>query len=64
MSLLSGEVLHQLSRDQLVHVLETIHGMKDLYIDPLLMKPLDRIAGASLLRWVGHFNSEPCVSPC
>ncbi|XP_037078680.1 vacuolar protein sorting-associated protein 33B-like [Pollicipes pollicipes] len=47
---LTGEVMHQLSRDQLVHILESIHGPKDLYIDPLLMKPLDRIAGAALLR--------------
>ncbi|KAF0299955.1 Vacuolar protein sorting-associated protein 33B [Amphibalanus amphitrite] len=47
---LSGEMLHHLSRDQLVHVLETIHGTKDIYIDPVLMKPLDRVAGATLLR--------------
>ena len=47
---LSGEMLHHLSRDQLVHLLETIHGTKDLYIDPVLMKPLDRVAGAMLLR--------------
>ncbi|XP_033634105.1 vacuolar protein sorting-associated protein 33B-like isoform X1 [Asterias rubens] len=43
-------VLKQLSKEHLVHLLESIPEMKDLVIDPELMRPLDRIAGAQLLK--------------
>ncbi|XP_038077802.1 vacuolar protein sorting-associated protein 33B-like [Patiria miniata] len=43
-------VLKQLSKEHLVHLLESIPEKKDLVIDPDLMRPLDRIAGAQLLK--------------
>nr|XP_006818336.1 PREDICTED: vacuolar protein sorting-associated protein 33B-like [Saccoglossus kowalevskii] len=46
-------MLRQIARDQLVHLLEVLSGRKDLVIDPELMRPLDRIAGASLLKQHG-----------
>ncbi|CAH1254379.1 VPS33B [Branchiostoma lanceolatum] len=47
------QYLKRLARDQLVHLLESLPGRKDLVIDPDLMTPLDRIAGASLLKQHG-----------
>ena len=47
---LDVEILGRLSRDRLVRVLEDAPGAKDLIIDGDLMKMLDRIAGATLLR--------------
>ncbi|XP_077989380.1 vacuolar protein sorting-associated protein 33B-like [Glandiceps talaboti] len=46
-------MLRRLARDQLVHLLELLPGKKDLVIDPDLMRPLDRIAGALLLKQHG-----------
>ncbi|XP_022108783.1 vacuolar protein sorting-associated protein 33B-like isoform X2 [Acanthaster planci] len=43
-------VLKQLSKEHLVHLLESMPETKDLVIDPDLMRPLDRIAGAQLLK--------------
>ncbi|XP_030833027.1 vacuolar protein sorting-associated protein 33B isoform X1 [Strongylocentrotus purpuratus] len=43
-------ILKQLSREHLVHLLESMPNGKDLVIEPDLMRPLDRIAGAQLLR--------------
>lgn len=42
--------LRTLARDSLVHLLESVMGQKDLVLDAELMRPLDRIAGASLLK--------------
>ncbi|XP_068230250.1 uncharacterized protein [Palaemon carinicauda] len=47
---LDVEILRRLSSDRLVRVLEDAPGAKDLIIDGELMKMLDRIAGATLLR--------------
>ncbi|KAG0720666.1 Vacuolar protein sorting-associated protein 33B [Chionoecetes opilio] len=47
---LDVEILRRLSCDRLVRVLEDAPGAKDLIIDGDLMKMLDRIAGATLLR--------------
>lgn len=47
------EVLRQYARDQLVLNLEAVSGRKDLVLDPELMKPLDRVAGATLLKQHG-----------
>ncbi|KAK8729847.1 hypothetical protein OTU49_008354 [Cherax quadricarinatus] len=44
------EILRRLSRNRLVRVLEDAPGAKDLIIDGDLMKMLDRISGATLLR--------------
>ncbi|ROT67130.1 putative vacuolar protein sorting-associated protein 33B-like [Penaeus vannamei] len=44
------EILRRLNRDRLVRVLEDAPGSKDLVIDSELLKMLDRIAGATLLR--------------
>ncbi|XP_047498361.1 vacuolar protein sorting-associated protein 33B-like [Penaeus chinensis] len=47
---LDVEILRRLNRDRLVRVLEDAPGSKDLVIDGDLLKMLDRIAGATLLR--------------
>ncbi|XP_014663925.1 PREDICTED: vacuolar protein sorting-associated protein 33B-like isoform X3 [Priapulus caudatus] len=47
------QIFRQLSRDQLVLCLESIPGRKDLVLEPGLMRLLDRIAGASLLKQHG-----------
>lgn len=47
---LNVEMLRRVSSDRLVRVLEDAPGAKDLILDGDLMKLLDRIAGASLLR--------------
>ncbi|KAK7065500.1 putative STXBP unc-18 S1 [Halocaridina rubra] len=47
---LDVEILRRLNSDRLVRVLEDAPGAKDLIIDGDLMKMLDRIAGATLLR--------------
>lgn len=47
---LDVEILRRLSCNRLVRVLEDAPGAKDLIIDGDLMKMLDRIAGATLLR--------------
>lgn len=47
---LDVEILRRLSSDRLVRVLEDAPGAKDLILDGDLMKLLDRIAGATLLR--------------
>lgn len=49
---LDVEILRRLSSDRLVRILEDAPGAKDLIIDGDLMKMLDRIAGATLLRSV------------
>ncbi|XP_076050358.1 vacuolar protein sorting-associated protein 33B-like [Oratosquilla oratoria] len=47
---LDVEVLRQLSRDHLIRLLEEAPGSKDLILDVDLMKLLDRIADAQILR--------------
>lgn len=42
--------LVSLARSNLIHLLESLPVKKDLVIDPSLMRPLDRIAGAQLLK--------------
>ncbi|GLH02187.1 Vacuolar protein sorting-associated protein 33A [Gryllus bimaculatus] len=42
--------LHRISQEKLVQILDKISGKKDLIIDPVLMKSLDRITGAKVLR--------------
>ncbi|XP_052828009.1 vacuolar protein sorting-associated protein 33B [Octopus bimaculoides] len=43
-------LLSQFIRDRLIYQLENIPGQKDLVLDGELMKPLDRIVGASVLK--------------
>ncbi|XP_068131354.1 vacuolar protein sorting-associated protein 33B [Hyperolius riggenbachi] len=43
-------ILKRLARDQLIYLLEQLPGKKDLYIEPELMSPLDRIANVSILK--------------
>ncbi|KAM6409822.1 vacuolar protein sorting-associated protein 33B isoform 2-T2 [Rhynochetos jubatus] len=43
-------ILKRLARDQLIHLLEQLPGRKDLFIEPDLMSPLDRIANVSILK--------------
>ncbi|XP_015728855.1 vacuolar protein sorting-associated protein 33B isoform X2 [Coturnix japonica] len=43
-------ILKRLARDQLIHLLEQLPGRKDLFIEPDLMSPLDRIANVSVLK--------------
>ncbi|XP_024081829.1 vacuolar protein sorting-associated protein 33B isoform X4 [Cimex lectularius] len=45
--------LVQISQQKLLTILERIVGFKDLIIDDCLMKPLERIVGASKLRSKG-----------
>lgn len=44
------EVLRQIAREELSKKLQSVRGVKDLVLDSELMKPLDRVAGASLLK--------------
>nr|CAD7394728.1 unnamed protein product [Timema cristinae] len=44
------DALHQISQKKLSEILVKIPGKKDLIIDHVLMKPLDRITGVSFLR--------------
>ncbi|XP_072201306.1 vacuolar protein sorting-associated protein 33B isoform X2 [Excalfactoria chinensis] len=43
-------VLKRLARDQLIYLLEQLPGRKDLFIEPDLMSPLDRVATVSVLK--------------
>ncbi|XP_065590433.1 vacuolar protein sorting-associated protein 33B [Cyrtonyx montezumae] len=43
-------ILKRLARDQLIYLLEQLPGKKDLFIEPDLMSPLDRIANVSVLK--------------
>ncbi|KAM6308551.1 vacuolar protein sorting-associated protein 33B [Aegotheles albertisi] len=43
-------ILKRLARDQLIYLLEQLPGRKDLFIEPDLMSPLDRIANVSILK--------------
>ncbi|KAM3925557.1 vacuolar protein sorting-associated protein 33B isoform 1-T1 [Leptodactylus fuscus] len=43
-------ILKRLARDQLIYLLEQLPGKKDLFIEPELMSPLDRIANVSILK--------------
>ncbi|XP_075063921.1 vacuolar protein sorting-associated protein 33B [Mixophyes fleayi] len=43
-------ILKRLARDQLIYILEQLPGKKDLFIEPELMSPLDRIANVSILK--------------
>ncbi|EHB18471.1 Vacuolar protein sorting-associated protein 33B [Heterocephalus glaber] len=43
-------MLKRLARDQLIYLLEQLPGKKDLFIEPDLMSPLDRIANVSILK--------------
>uniref|UniRef100_A0A0K2VAI7 Vacuolar protein sorting 33 homolog B (Yeast) [Strongylocentrotus purpuratus] n=1 Tax=Lepeophtheirus salmonis TaxID=72036 RepID=A0A0K2VAI7_LEPSM len=59
--------LVQLSCENLRNVLNQIHGNKDLIIDPTLMKPLDTVAGMSILKSLGvkkifKFETKACPS--
>ncbi|XP_068694332.1 vacuolar protein sorting-associated protein 33B-like isoform X2 [Montipora foliosa] len=42
--------LRIITRDRLVDILESVPEMKDLVLDPQLMKPLDHFTGASFLK--------------
>ncbi|XP_069078753.1 vacuolar protein sorting-associated protein 33B isoform X1 [Pleurodeles waltl] len=42
--------LKRIARDQLIYLLEQLPGKKDLFIEPDLMSPLDRIANVSILK--------------
>ncbi|ESO89653.1 hypothetical protein LOTGIDRAFT_234244 [Lottia gigantea] len=46
-------IIKQLQRDQLAHMLESDPGKKDLVIDPCFTKLLDRIAGVTFLKQHG-----------
>ncbi|ELU18869.1 hypothetical protein CAPTEDRAFT_133058 [Capitella teleta] len=55
-------VLRQLARDQLIFLYSQMTGRKDLVLDTQLMRPLDRLAGAALLKEHGVdkiFKLEP-----
>ncbi|KAM4677400.1 vacuolar protein sorting-associated protein 33B [Discoglossus pictus] len=43
-------ILKRLARDQLIYILEQLPGKKDLFIEPDLMSPIDRIANVSILK--------------
>ncbi|XP_040270057.1 vacuolar protein sorting-associated protein 33B [Bufo bufo] len=43
-------ILKRLARDQLIYLLEQLPGKKDLFLEPDLMSPLDRIANVSILK--------------
>ncbi|VDP03685.1 unnamed protein product [Heligmosomoides polygyrus] len=43
-------LLSEVVRRELVHLLESLPGMKDLVVDGTLLRPLDRIASMSLLQ--------------
>ncbi|KAM4039583.1 vacuolar protein sorting-associated protein 33B isoform 1-T2 [Anomaloglossus baeobatrachus] len=43
-------ILKRVARDQLIYLLEQLPGKKDLFIEPELMSPLDRIANVSILK--------------
>ncbi|XP_034053456.1 vacuolar protein sorting-associated protein 33B [Gymnodraco acuticeps] len=43
-------LLKTLARDHLIYLLEQLPGKKDLFIEPDLMSPLDRIANVSILK--------------
>nr|XP_033775549.1 vacuolar protein sorting-associated protein 33B isoform X1 [Geotrypetes seraphini]XP_033775550.1 vacuolar protein sorting-associated protein 33B isoform X1 [Geotrypetes seraphini] len=43
-------LLKRLALDQLIYLLEQLPGKKDLFIEPDLMSPLDRIANVSILK--------------
>lgn len=42
--------LHRISQEKLIQILDRIPGKKDLIIDRVIMKSLDRITGAKVLR--------------
>ncbi|KIH53096.1 hypothetical protein ANCDUO_16785, partial [Ancylostoma duodenale] len=43
-------LLCEVARRELVHLLESLPGTKDLVVDATLLRPLDRIASMSLLQ--------------
>ncbi|VDK52546.1 unnamed protein product, partial [Cylicostephanus goldi] len=43
-------LLSEVTRRELVHLLESLPGNKDLIVDASLLRPLDRIASMSLLQ--------------
>jgi len=59
-----------ITRDRLVEILESVPEIKDLVIDPQLMKPLDHFTGASFLKVttksLNYHNSaqDSCQSNC
>ncbi|KAG8440615.1 hypothetical protein GDO86_006385 [Hymenochirus boettgeri] len=62
-------VLKRLSRDQLIYILEQLPGKKDLFIEPDLMSPLDRIANVSILKQhdvdkLYKLENKPIYSNC
>lgn len=44
--------LRQISERKLLKILDSISGLKDLIIEPALMKPLERFTGVTSLRYV------------
>ncbi|GAB1606185.1 vacuolar protein sorting-associated protein 33B-like [Argonauta hians] len=63
-------LLTQFIKDRLIYQLENIPGLKDLVLDGELMKPLDRIIGASVLKAHGVAKifkldtSQKAISGC
>ncbi|NXH43802.1 VP33B protein, partial [Dicaeum eximium] len=57
-------ILKRLARDQLVYLLEQLPGKKDLFIEPDLMSPLDRIANVSILKVPRQPLAPPCCRFC
>nr|CAD7574916.1 unnamed protein product [Timema californicum] len=53
------DALHQISQKKLSEILVKIPGKKDLIIDHVLMKPLDRITGVSFL----SIKEQGCPGP-
>ncbi|KAF4526530.1 hypothetical protein B566_EDAN005897 [Ephemera danica] len=56
------DALRQISERKLLKILDSISGLKDLLIDPALMKPLERFIGVTALRKHGVekiFRFEP-----
>lgn len=44
------DALRQISEKKFLNILDSISGLKDLIIDPVLMKPLERFTGVTALR--------------
>ncbi|XP_053573680.1 vacuolar protein sorting-associated protein 33B isoform X2 [Bombina bombina] len=62
-------ILKRLARDQLIYILEQLPGKKDLFIEPDLMSPLDRIANVSILKQhdvdkLYKLENKPIYSTC
>ena len=52
-------ILYEVARRELIHLLETLSGSKDLIVDVSLLRPLDKIASMSLLQKHGCARVVP-----